>query len=130
MPETRYPSNLKPDPEAKFFIHLSDLQIPVHRTSPRFDKPTSHGLGDRFGGKPVVKYDGTAYFAEVAILRVLTYFTHLPYSGGVGSLSVGASRTCPMNSAFSRACRCTSIRNGEDSPSVSFSLRRTSFAKL
>jgi hypothetical protein len=73
MPPTTYPTNLKPEPDAHLTISLGDLKIPVLKTSPRFIKPTSHKLGDRFGGKPVVRYDGTSIFAEVAILRMLDH---------------------------------------------------------
>jgi hypothetical protein len=69
--EKNYPTSLRPTGSTQF--SLSDLRFDVPVVSTSFTAATTHDLGDRFGGKPVIMYDGTAMFAEVAIQRMLTH---------------------------------------------------------
>lgn len=71
MSEKNYPTRLRPTGSTRF--SLSDLRFDVPLVSTSFTAATTHDLGDRFGRKPVVRYDGTAMFAEVAIQRMLTH---------------------------------------------------------
>jgi hypothetical protein len=71
MSEKNYPTKLRPIESMK--LSLSDRAFDVPKVSLTFTAAPSHDLGDRFGGKPVIRYDGTAMFAEVAIQRMLTH---------------------------------------------------------
>ena len=64
-------ADLEPGPDIE--LAISDLRIPVARASVQFDRATQHNLGDAFGGKPVLFYDGTPMFAELAIQRKLVH---------------------------------------------------------
>jgi len=64
----RYPSLLKPQSIEEVLLP-SGGTVKVPKALPTFEEWTGERIGDTYGGKTILNFDGEPVFAELAILR-------------------------------------------------------------